>query len=395
MPAAALVREAITLLRSALTDAPPDLVTGSDAATMVSLCSEAERVAAAAGSLYARRVDATGAYEATGHLSTASWLASVRGDSLGHAIGVLETGQVLAEAPPAMDAFSQGQLSLAQARQIAESGATDPSTLHELLDSARTESFRDLKARAARAKRRGANEETEAAKEARAQAGRYVRTWEPSEGGLRLEAWVAKVDGARLLAGLEAETNAVFTQARDQSRREPLERYRADALVARCTGGPGPKGRSLPRVLVRVDAAALRRGSVDGAETCEIAGVGTVPLASARALLDDALLNVVVRDGIDISCVTSTKRTVPEALRLALVERDPVCVVPGCTATQHLEIHHWQVGHRDRGPTCLANLARVCKPHHDLLTYRGWRLEGGPANWRWSGPSPPSQRAPS
>jgi hypothetical protein len=396
MPAAALVEEAIALLRSALADAPPELVSGTDAATMVGLCSQAERVAAAASSRYARRVEVTGAYQASGHRSGATWLAEVRGESVGQALGVLETQSQLAEVPAVLDAFVDGQLSLAQAKTIASSRATDRQTLTELLDAARRESFRDLQAKAARATRRASAEEAEVAKEARAHAGRYLRTSQPAAGGLRLEAWLTKAEGARLLAGLEATTSALFDQARRSGRREPLERYRADALVRLGAGGGAPSSGTLPRVLVRVDAAALRRGSVESDETCEIAGVGTVPLARARALLDDALVNVVVRRGIDIACVTSTTRTVPQALRLALVERDPVCVVPGCTASSHLEIHHYRLGHRHQGPTSLANLARVCKPHHDLMSYRGWQLDGEPGNWTWIGPGSgqPSNREP-
>ncbi len=49
--------------------------------------------------------------------------------------------------------------------------------------------------------------------------------------------------------------------------------------------------------LLRVDAEALRRGRVQGAELCEIAGVGPVPVSVARDLLGDAVLKLVITPG--------------------------------------------------------------------------------------------------
>ncbi|HUZ10772.1 MAG TPA: hypothetical protein VMU76_11470 [Acidimicrobiales bacterium] len=378
-----MTRQAIELLRSALAAAPPELVQAGDAARMVAAFAEVERVGAAGKALYARRVEATAAYQDTGHRNAASWLADLSGESVGHAMAVLETTRRLETTPAVLDAFARGEISAAQAKEVAGAGVQDPSTADELLRSARTESFRDLRARAARAKRHARGEEEEQAREARAHAGRYFRSWEPEEGGVRFEAWLTKRDGARVLTSVEAEAKRVFREARTEGVHEPHERYRADALVHLCKGGrPGPGA----RVLVRVDAGALTRGNVQRGEVCEIAGVGPVPVATARELMGDAVFNVLVFDGIDVTCVTSTKRTIPASLRVALMERDPVCVVPGCTAAHQLEIDHWQQDYNKDGPTRLSNLARLCKPHHDLHSYRGWHLEGGPGQWRWIGP---------
>jgi hypothetical protein len=135
-----------------------------------------------------------------------------------------------------------------------------------------------------------------------------------------------------------------------------------------------------------VDAAALGRGSLGPGEVCEVAGVGPVSLTGARRLLGDALLSALVVRGSDVAAVSSTTRSVPQALRLALVERDPECAVPHCRARFGLEVHHVGVGFALGGPTTLENLARVCKRHHDMITYRGWHLGGGPGQWEWLGP---------
>jgi hypothetical protein len=56
-------------------------------------------------------------------------------------------------------------------------------------------------------------------------------------------------------------------------------------------------------VNVFVDHAALVRGHTATGEVCEIAGVGPIPVATARALAIDAYLRVLVTDGTDITAV--------------------------------------------------------------------------------------------
>ena len=139
---------------------------------------------------------------------------------------------------------------------------------------------------------------------------------------------------------------------------------------------------------MRVDHAALVRGHVEGGELCEIPGIGPVPVEVARRLAVDAVLNVLVTDGVDVTAVAHAGRTIPAALRRALVERDPECVVPGCAARDGLEIDHI-LPFADGGPASMANLARLCHWHHYLKTHHGHRLErGGDAGPR-PGDGPP------
>ena len=136
---------------------------------------------------------------------------------------------------------------------------------------------------------------------------------------------------------------------------------------------------------------SLRRGSVNDGEVCDLAGVGPVSLETARDLLGDSLVQLVISDGADVRWISSRKRTIPAAVRAALLARDDRrCVVPGCGARWGLEIDHWQVAFADGGATELSNLALLCRTHHRLKTYRGFRLDGGPGAWRWV---PPTRRA--
>lgn len=53
-----------------------------------------------------------------------------------------------------------------------------------------------------------------------------------------------------------------------------------------------------------IDVAALNRGWTEGDETAVIAGVGPVSVNAIRALLSDAFLAAVIKDGVDILNVT-------------------------------------------------------------------------------------------
>ncbi|HEV2906931.1 MAG TPA: HNH endonuclease, partial [Actinomycetota bacterium] len=167
------------------------------------------------------------------------------------------------------------------------------------------------------------------------------------------------------------------------------EAYLADALVSRAEEGSSPntKGHAGPRAMVhvRVDHAALLRGHRKGAETCEIAGIGPIPVATARALASDAVLAAVLTEGADVKAVAHLGRTIPARLRTALQTRDTECAVPGCHNRHRLEIDHIEP-FAEGGPTSLDNLVRLCRPHHHMKTNLGFRLVGGPGKWKWISP---------
>jgi len=380
-------RQAAGVLRRVLAAAPPEQLSAEAAAALAEAFAEAERLAAAGKALYAARVKATDGHRAAGCRDAASWLAGISGDPVGRARVVLDTADAVSGSPAVRDALADGQLSAAQAQLIGTATAVDPSCGPELVDLARRASFRELRDRAARVRRRSRTEADEVERERRVHQRRYCRITEPDAGGMRIDAWVTKVDGARLLARLAADAEAVFKEAWAAGRREPHERYMADALVRLADAGGEGGGRPVPHVVVRADAAALVRGAVDGDEVCEIAGVGPVPVATARALLGEGFFTLLLTDGADVRTVTSTTRTVPRRVRVALAERDRCCVVPGCPVTDHLEIDHWRVDFARGGLTRLDNLARLCGPHHAMKTNAGWRLAGGPGRWRWLPPT--------
>jgi HNH endonuclease len=98
-----------------------------------------------------------------------------------------------------------------------------------------------------------------------------------------------------------------------------------------------------------------------------------VPVTTARALLDDCSVAVLVRDGDEVTAVSSPKRTIPIKLRRALEAKYPTCPVRRCANDQFLEIDHI-VPLAEGGRTELSNLWRPCSHHHHLKTYFGWKV---------------------
>ena len=98
----------------------------------------------------------------------------------------------------------------------------------------------------------------------------------------------------------------------------------------------------------RVSAEALRRVACD----CGLVAVGG----------DGEALNIGRRT-----------RSIPPAIRRALMLRDHGCAFPGCTHTAFLHGHHikhWLHG----GETSLANVVLLCTVHHGLVHEGGWTV---------------------
>jgi HNH endonuclease len=71
--------------------------------------------------------------------------------------------------------------------------------------------------------------------------------------------------------------------------------------------------------------------------------------------------------------VGARTRTIPPALRRALLHRDHGCRFPGCGTRfgQGHHIRHWAHG----GPTTLSNLAMLCRRHHRAVHEEGYEVD--------------------
>jgi hypothetical protein len=115
--------------------------------------------------------------------------------------------------------------------------------------------------------------------------------------------------------------------------------------------------------------------------------VGPVPLATAVNVLGEAILKVIITDGVDVTSVTHMGRAIPAHIRTALEDRDAKCVVPGCEVAKGLQIDHYKIGFAQDGPTEMFNLCRLCRWHHYLKTHCGYVISGDPGSWEWNAPA--------
>ena len=352
----------------------PGVLDGRRAAELFDDAARGERLCAAIKSRLARRVEETKVWRESGHRSAAHWVAESTVATVGAAAQSLETARALEQLPDTDAAFRAGQLSEVQAVEITSTAMADPGAEADLLEAARSTSVKGLRDRC-RQVRAGA-EDDDRAWARRLHVERKAHEWTDPDGVYCLSARMAPDAGARFGAAWKAHVDRIFCDARRAGRREPRIAYAADALVALASEGPCKP----VEVRVTVDGAALARGHTAAGERCEIDRVGPMPVTMARALLDDASVAVMVRDGDDITAVSSPKRTIPAKLRRALEARYPTCGVESCANDQFLEVDH-VIPIEEHGETNILNTWRICSHHHDLKTYGDWRVVGEPGNW--------------
>lgn len=385
--------EALGLVRGVVADVEPDTVTGAQASLILERLVKLERAVAAGRLAFAGRAAQCMTWREEGHRSAADWLAQKTKSSVGEAIAALETARSLPQLPATRAALCNGVVSAGQAREIAAAAAVDPTAEAELIDAAEYLTLKGLQNRARAVRAAAAFDEAQ--RVANVHKTRFLRHWLDPEGAFHLHARITPDAGAQVMAAVRSRAAFVADEAmRAKVEGESREAYDADALVALVSGDlrmatfsgvTGGRSRSAV-VYLHVSLEALRRGALDAGELCEIPGVGPVPLAVVEHLMGDAVGKLVIERGVDITTICNLGRTVPAAVETALQARDRVCVVPECDVGLSLEIDHWKIPYAKRGPTVLWNLARLCKFHHNLKTYHGWELRGGPGRWEWVAP---------
>jgi hypothetical protein len=400
--ALARLDQALAIVRDVVEDTDTDRVTGKDAALILERLVKLDRAVAAGRLGFAARAAECMTWKEEGHRSAADWLAQKTKVSVGEAISTLETARHLPELPATSEALRQGELSVAQVREIASAAAEDPTSEEYLIEAAGYLSLKGLQNRARIVK---ASSRDDAARVASIHKGRFFRHWLDPDGAFHLHARITPDSGANVISAVRSRALFSAEEARHADvGPESKAAYEADALVALITGDhrqdtfQGHIGgrRRDPTVVFHVSLEAFRRGTLQSDDICEVPGVGTVPLTVIEDAMGDATAKLVISDGVDVRTVCHLGRTVPAHLETALEARDRTCVVPGCDVSLSLEIDHWKIPFALGGPTALWNLARLCRYHHQLKTYEGFDLRGGPGQWEWVPPpgTPPSGAEP-
>ncbi|MGH9009478.1 MAG: DUF222 domain-containing protein [Acidimicrobiia bacterium] len=348
-------------------------MTGDEAMELCARFAQVERLGAAGKLVTAERVKATEVWRRGGSRTAADWMARHAGCDPDRAKDGLETAERLADCRLVAGEVRAGRLSEGQASAIVDALAVRPDAESHLVQFAARNSLRRLRDECRRLK----NADLSAAEEyAKVQQSRQLKTWTGRDGATCGTFRLSAHDGAAFLAAIEERKARHVRAARRDGRREPFDAYAADALVELVTedrGGDGGGTRPRTMVIVHVAYEAISRGALADGEVCEIAGVGPVPLDVARSLAADSILRILVTKGGQPMAVTPGVRTIPRALRLLLEARDRTCVVPGCDVRLGRQVDH-RKPFAQLGPTDLENCGLLCKAHHDMKTYLGWRL---------------------
>jgi hypothetical protein len=353
-----------------------------------------------------------------GWLSCAHWLHWRTGIDLGAAREKVRVARALAALPRISTAMQCGALSYAKVRAVTR--IATPANERRLVDLALAGTAAHVE-RLVRAWRRVDRLEGAQQAEQRHQH-RSVTLHVDDEGMVVLRGRLTPEIGAVVQRALEAAADRLFQETAQAStgnrivdETTPAQR-RADALgrLAECALAGGlDRGTAGDRyqVILHVDAAGLQSAGEaevtassapnDGQAVVELGdGATDVSAETSRRLACDASL-VVMRQAPDSSVldVGRRTRTIPAAIRRALIARDRRCQFPGCSARRcdgH-HIRHWA----DGGPTSLANLTLLCRRHHrdvhegglavvraadgELVFYRpgGTCVDTAPAMPRW------------
>ena len=362
-------------LEAVVHELDPEVMAPADAVAVLEEVEKIERLAGAAKTLLAPRATESGQWQRDGHVSPEEWFANKTGTTIGEAKDTIETGKKVKKQPKVKRALRKGKLSRKQASAVADAAAADPAATDSLLSTAERESLKVLRDQAERVKAAARAESAEAEHE-RLHRQRSLYTRKDRDGAAVLTARGTPAAMAEIKSHLEPFIRAAFERARLEDRREPAEAYAFDGLVAMAQASAGGSGdgevKTPAKVFVRVDYAAFCRGMVEGDELCEIDGVGPVPVSVAREFAEDAFVVGLLTKGIEVSKLNHFGRA-PNAVQQSLIEwKAKWCQVLGCTRTK-IERDHgagWANTHETRAD----DLWGFCDPHHDLKTYKGYRI---------------------
>ena len=133
--------ELVRAFRAAVVVFEPGVYSGEDCAVLVEELATAENACRAARVRAAARAGACGAHRERGFADVSDWLARVSGSSSGSAKAALDATAALQEHPELKAALEAGELSMAQAQELAKTEASCPGSAASLLGVAKKQCF--------------------------------------------------------------------------------------------------------------------------------------------------------------------------------------------------------------------------------------------------------------
>jgi hypothetical protein len=350
--------DAAKSLEKANADLEPKLLTIADARDRLEAYARIHKLAAYGIAALAARLD------------DAPSLARATGTSLPQANETVTTGKVLNDSAPLNEAFRSGAVSLGQATEISKAEASAPGAAGDLLKVAQKKSFSILRQKARKVKLEAERHHDLAQRQ---HDSRSARSYNDNLGTVNIHLVLEPHVGTPLVARAEAEA-ARLAKASSKEFREPFERYLADAYAKLLSGTKTTPTRR-PELVVLVNHEVIKRGwkDVREGEVCKIPGVGPIAPEVAREIAQDAFLNGVFYEGVDLRHFARWTRNIPIGVLIALELGDPpgfdrVCCVD-CGNRFRTEFDHLEPPVAS-GPTSKANLNPRCWSCHRAKTER-------------------------
>jgi hypothetical protein len=326
-----------------------------------------------------REFDARGGW-GNGFRSCAHWLSWRVGLDLGAARERVRVARALGTLPALTQALARGELSYAKVRALTR--VATPETEARLLAVGRAGTAEHVE-RIVRGWRR-VDQHAMAREANRQHAHRSLTVRREEDGTVVIHGRLAPEVGDLLLRALDAARETLY-QRRHAAASPPADpaaeppthaQQRADALAVLAETAlyhdldPGAPGERY-QVVVHVDATVLADPARPGQS--ELEEGSRVSAETSRRLACDAR-RVVMRHDADGQVVEigARTRTIPPAMRRALLHRDRTCRFPGCHVGvgQGHHVRHWANG----GPTTLSNLVLLCRRHHRAVHEEGHQV---------------------
>jgi hypothetical protein len=315
----------------------------------------------------------------SGFRSCADWLAWRVGLDLGAAREKVRVARALGTLPLLSRALERGELSYAKVRALTRVATRESEA--RLLAVGRTGTASHIE-RIVRGWREG-DRTADRRNARRRHESRAIHLYHDENGMLVIRGRLDPEAGALFIQALTAAQDALYRRARKETlvslippKTPTVEQQRADALVLVAETAlhgeldPGAPGE---RYQVVVHVETPDQDNADQVPDSKLEDGTHVSAETSERLSCDASRTVMRHDADGrIVEVSARTRTVPPAMRRALLHRDHSCRFPGCALrfVQAHHIRHWAHG----GPTTLANLVLLCRYHHRALHEDGYRI---------------------
>jgi hypothetical protein len=323
------------------------------------------------------------------------------GLDLGAARERVRVARALCTLPRLSEAFARGELSYAKVRALTR--VATPETEARLLAVGRAGTAAHVE-RIVRGWRR-VDRNAEAREARRQHAHRSLHVHQDEDGTVVVRGRLAPEVGALLLRALDAAREALYQRSRaagpvppaaDPATEPPtLAQQQADALALLAETAlhhdldPGAPGERY-QVVVHVDAAVLADPGQPGQSVLEEGS--HVSAETSRRLACDASRVVMRHDAegrlVEIGART---RTIPPALRRALLHRDRSCRFPGCHVHvgQGHHVRHWAEAARPPWQTsCCSVAATIARSTRRDISSTDWPTARCGSGGRTVGPCP-------